>query len=128
MERGEIYWVDFEPRKGSEQGGVRPALVIQNDIGNRFSPTTIVAIITRTNKAYPFMVEIDPSESGLPDRSVINCAQIRTISVDPDDRRILPPRGEEAIRPIGRLSASKLAEVDRALHQSLGLNCPPTAS
>jgi len=124
MQRGEIYWVNFEPRKGSEQGGIRPAVVIQNDIGNRFSPTTIVAIITRTQKPYPFVVEVDPGESGLPERSAINCSQLRTISTDPADHRILPPRGEITVRPIGQLSATKLAEVDRALHHSLGLSCP----
>lgn len=126
MRRGEIYWVDFEPKKGREQGGLRPALVIQNDLGNRFSPTTIVAIITRTvpDPHYPFMVVVEPHESGLPERSVVNCAQLRTISSDPATMRILPPRGENILRPIGRLSVDKMAAVDLALHRSLGLRCP----
>lgn len=126
MQRGEIYWVDFEPRKGREQGGVRPALVIQNDLGNRFSPTTIVAILTRTipDPLYPFIVVVDPHESGLPERSVINCAQLRTVSSDPSTMRILPPRGKTVVTPIGRLSAEKMAAVDIALHRSLGLRCP----
>jgi mRNA interferase MazF len=126
VQRGEIYWVDFEPKKGSEQGGIRPALVIQNDLGNRFSPTTIVAILTSSvpNPLYPFMVLVEPHESGLPERGVVNCAQLRTVSSDPSTRRVLPPRNETVIRPIGRLSAEKMAEVDLALHRSLGLRCP----
>ncbi len=79
--RGEIYWVEFDPVKGSEQGGLRPALVIQTNVGNRFSPTTVVAAITRTipPKPYPFVVIVEPDESGLPDRSVVNCSQVATI-------------------------------------------------
>ena len=75
VKRGEIYWVEFEPVKGSEQGGLRPALVVQNDIGNRFSPTTVVVAITRTipPRSYPFIVVIEPGESGLPARSAVDC-------------------------------------------------------
>lgn len=126
MQRGEIYWVDFEPKKGHEQGGKRPALIIQNDLGNRFSPTTIVAILTRTvpDPLYPFMVIIEPADSGLPDRGVVNCAQLRTICTEPGSLRLLPPRGEVDLRPVGRLGSEKMAEVDLALHRSLGLQCP----
>ena len=126
MRRGEIYWVDFEPRKGHEQGGIRPALIIQNDLGNRYSPTTIVAVLTRTipDQLYPFMVLLEPTDTGLPERGVVNCAQIRTISADEGSRRILPPRGERDVLPIGRLAPRKMAEVDLALHRSLGLRCP----
>lgn len=126
MLRGEIYWVNFEPRKGHEQGGTRPALVIQNDLGNRHSPTTIVAIITRTvpDPLYPFMVLVEPADSGLPEHSVVNCAQLRTICTEQTSRRFLPPRGESEVRPIGHLGAQKMAEVDLALHRSLGLRCP----
>jgi mRNA interferase MazF len=53
VKRGEIYWVEFDPVRGSEQGGLRPALVVQNDIGNRYSPTTVVAAITRTLPSKP---------------------------------------------------------------------------
>src|SRR5687768_5505270 len=69
VKRGEIYWVEFDPVKGSEQGGRRPALIIQNNTGNRYSPTTVVAAITRTlpPQPYPFVVLIEPSESGLPE-------------------------------------------------------------
>ena len=126
MLRGEIYWVDFEPRKGSEQGGIRPALIIQNDVGNRYSPTTIVAVMTRTipNPLYPFLVLVEPEESGLSERGVVNCAQLRTISSNASNQRILPPRGETEVRPIGQLSPEKMTEVDLALHRSLGLRCP----
>ena len=82
VRRGEIYWVEFDPIKGSEQGGLRPALVVQNDIGNLFSPTTVVAAITRTipPRPYPFVVVIEPAESGLPERSVVNCLLFSVIS------------------------------------------------
>ena len=68
VKRGEIYWVEFDPVKGSEQSGVRPALVVQNDIGNRHSPTTVVVAITSRlpPQPYPFVVIIDTEESGLP--------------------------------------------------------------
>ena len=56
IRRGEIYWVEFDPVKGSEQGGLRPALVIQNDTGNRYGPTTVVAAITRTVPAKPCLL------------------------------------------------------------------------
>lgn len=123
VKRGEIYWAEFEPVKGSEQGGLRPALVVQNDIGNQFSPTTVVVAITRTipSKPFPFVVVIEPEESGLPQRSAINCAQMVTIHQSGRDSRLRSPRGETAVRPIGRLSASKLREVDKALRFNLGL-------
>ena len=62
VRRGEIYWVEFNPVKGSEQGGLRPALVVQHDLGNRHSETTVVAAITRkiSSKPYPFVVVIEP--------------------------------------------------------------------
>jgi mRNA interferase MazF len=120
---GEIYWVEFDPVKGSEQGGLRPALVVQNDIGNRNSPTTVVAAITRTIPAqpYPFIAVIEPEESGLPVRSAVNCAQIATIQQAGAESRLRPSRGEDTVRPIGQLSVARLAEVDAALRFSLGL-------
>jgi mRNA interferase MazF len=121
LQRGEIYWVDFEPTKGHEQGGKRLALVIQNDVGNRYSPTTIVAVVTRSipDQLYPFMVLVEPADSGLAERGVVNCAQIRTISTDPAGHRLLLRRGETETGPIGRLGPAKMAEVDLALHRSL---------
>lgn len=123
IKRGELYWVEFDPVNGSEQGGLRPALVIQNDTGNELSPTTIVAAVTRTipQHPYPFVVTVTPDESGLPDISAINCAQLATVQGDGRASRLRAPRGEAVVRPIGRLGTGKLAEVDAALKYSLAL-------
>jgi mRNA interferase MazF len=117
VQRGEIYWVEFSPVKGNEPGGLRPALVVQNDIGNRFGPTTVVVAITRTipPQPYPFIVVVEPHESGLPVRSAINCTQMATIQQTGKDSRFRPARGASSLQPIGRLSESKLTEVDKAL-------------
>jgi len=79
--RGDIFYADLSPVIGSEQGGVRPVLIVQNDIGNRYSPTVIVAAITsQISKAkLPTHVEITAKEYGLPKDSVILLEQIRTI-------------------------------------------------
>ena len=109
--RGEIYYVDWSPARGSEQSGVRPALIIQNDVGNQFSPTTIVAAIsTQQRRPYPFHVPLTSRESGLPRDSVIKCEQIQTI----DQTRL--------DRLAGVLGKEKMQEVDMALHLSLGLS------
>jgi len=109
IKRGEIWWVDFGTPKGSEQGGRRPALVIQNDSGNASSPTTIVAAITsRQKKPYPFHVDVTAAESGLSKAGTILLEQILTVSQDRLSRRA------------GMLSPSKMAEVDKALRVSLG--------
>jgi mRNA interferase MazF len=123
VKRGEIYWVEFDPVKGSEQGGLRPALVVQNDIGNRFSPTTVVVAITRTlpPQPYPFMVVVEPGESGLPVRSAVNCAQIATIQQAGPASRLRPPRGETELRPIGQLAPDKMAAVSEAIRFNLAL-------
>lgn len=123
VRRGEIYWVEFEPVKGSEQGGLRPALVVQNDTGNRLSPTTVVVAITRAlpPKPYPFVVVIDPDESGLPERSAINCAQMATVQQTGPLSRLRPKPGEAEATPIGRLTAARMQEVDNALRYNLGL-------
>ena len=110
IKRGEIYWVDWNPSRGSEQSGLRPALVIQNDIGNRYSPTTIVAALTTaTGKSYPFTVKVTAKESGLPKDSTVNLAVIMTI-----DKTRLSDR-------CGELNATKMAEVDEAIKTSLGI-------
>lgn len=121
--RGEIYWVEFDRVKGSEQGGLRPALVVQNDIGNRASPTTVVVGITRTipPQPYPFVVIVEPDQSGLQVRSAVNCSQIATIQQSGPASRLRPPRGEAAVKPVGRLSSAKLAEVEAALKFNLGI-------
>ncbi|MFO7681979.1 MAG: type II toxin-antitoxin system PemK/MazF family toxin [Chloroflexota bacterium] len=123
VKRGEIYWVEFDPVKGSEQGGLRPALIVQNDIGNRYSPTTVIVAITSAipPKPYPFMVLISPAESGLPTDSAVNCSQIATIHQSGTESRLRPARGENQLRPIGQLSAGKMEEVARALQFNLAL-------
>ena len=123
VRRGEIYWVEFSPVKGSEQGGLRPALVVQNDIGNRHSPTTVVVAITRTipPQPYPFVVVIEPSESGLPTRSAINCTQMATVQQSGAASRLRPAQGDSTVRPIGRLSQDKMREVSAALAYNLAL-------
>lgn len=110
IRRGEIYWIDWSPGRGSEQGGLRPALVIQNDIGNRFSPTTIVAALTTAiEKPYPFLARVTAAESGLPKDDTINLAVILTV----DKARLS--------RKCGKLSESRMAEVNEAIRASLGL-------
>ena len=123
IKRGEIYWVEFSPVKGSEQGGLRPALVVQNDIGNRFSPTTVVVAITRTipPQPYPFIVVIEPNESGLPARSAVNCAQIATIQQTGSASRLRPPRGTTILQPIGQLGPDKMRAVNAALAFNLDI-------
>ena len=81
VKRGEVYYADFDPTVGSEQGGVRPVLIIQNDLGNKYSPTVIAAAITsQMNKnKLPTHIEIDSEEFGLKSDSVILTEQIRTI-------------------------------------------------
>lgn len=78
--KGEIYLIDWSPARGSEQEGFRPALVVQNDVGNKYSPTTIVAAIsTNVTKKYPFHVHLMPEESGLKEPSVVKLEHIMTI-------------------------------------------------
>ena len=110
IKRGEIYWVSWNPARGSEQRGHRPALIIQNDMGNRASPNTIVAAVTAAlDKYYPFMVPILLKDSGLPQDSVINLSQIVTV----DKARL----GDKC----GELSKDKMVQVDKAIKVSLGL-------
>lgn len=111
VKRGDIYYADLSPVIGSEQGGVRPVLVIQNDIGNRYSPTIIIAAITsQINKAkLPTHIEVVASDYGLPKDSVILLEQIRTI----DKRRL-----EEKI---GHIDEEMMDKVNDGLMISLGL-------
>lgn len=110
IKRGEIYYADLSPVVGSEQGGVRPVLVIQNDIGNKYSPTVIVCAITsRLSKAkLPTHIELNSCEYNLPKDSVCLLEQIRTI----DKLRL-----KERLSYIG---AKKMKEVERAMLISLG--------
>ena len=111
VKRGDVYFADLSPVVGSEQGGVRPVLVIQNDIGNRFSPTVIIAAITaQIQKAkLPTHVEIDAQKYGFERDSVILLEQIRTI-----DKQRLTDK-------ITQLDDEMMRKVDNALQISLGL-------
>ncbi|WP_059171508.1 type II toxin-antitoxin system endoribonuclease NdoA [Bacillus sp. FJAT-27445] len=111
VKRGDVYFADLSPVVGSEQGGVRPVLVIQNDIGNRFSPTVIIAAITaQIQKAkLPTHVEINAKRYGFERDSVILLEQIRTI-----DKQRLTDK-------ITHLDDEMMEKVDEALQISLGL-------
>ncbi len=112
VKRGDIFYADLSPVIGSEQGGTRPVLIVQNDVGNKFSPTVIIAAITsQINKAkMPTHIEISANDFGLAKDSVILLEQIRTI-----DKRRLKEK-------IGRLSDELLLSVDEALGISFGIS------
>ena len=111
VKRGEIYYADLSPVVGSEQGGMRPVLIVQNDTGNKHSPTVIAAAITsQTGKArLPTHIELDAQSVGLTRDSVILLEQIRTI-----DKSRLRER-------MGRLDESTMTKVDSAIAVSFGL-------
>jgi mRNA interferase MazF len=108
--RGDVFWTRFDPVEGSELAGLRPGLVIQNDTGNRYSATTIVAGITTrfARKDYPMIVRLP--EGTLPKVSAVNCAQIRTVD-----------KGRLQGGPIAHLDAATTESVDGAIRASLGL-------
>ena len=110
VKRGDIFYADLSPVVGSEQGGVRPVLVVQNDIGNKYSPTVIIAAITsQMNKVkLPTHVEVS-AEFGLPKNSVVLLEQIRTI----DKKRL---RGK-----VGFTDEFFMKKVDEALLKSVGV-------
>ena len=111
IRRGDIYYADLSPVVGSEQGGVRPVLIVQNDVGNRFSPTVIAAAITsQTEKSHlPTHIYVQSVECGLHKDSVVLLEQIRTL----DKRRL-----KECM---GRLEDSTMNKVDQAISISCGL-------
>ena len=111
VKRGDIYYADLSPVVGSEQGGVRPVLIIQNDVGNKYSPTVIAAAITsQINKAkMPTHIELSAREYGLNKDSVILLEQIRTI----DKKRLR--------EKTGRLDDALMERVNDALSISFGL-------
>ena len=111
IKRGDMFYADLSPVVGSEQGGVRPVLVVQNDVGNRYSPTIIVAAVTsQTGKAkLPTHVALEASSGGLSKDSVVLLEQLRTI-----DKQRLKER-------IGTLSENQIPDVDEALSVSLGI-------
>lgn len=111
VKRGDIFYADLSPVVGSEQGGIRPVLVVQNDVGNKYSPTVIAAAITsKINKAkLPTHIEIDALDYGLSKDSVILLEQVRTI----DKQRLR--------EKIGRLDEIQMLKVNNALSISFGL-------
>ena len=111
IKRGDIFYADLSPVVGSEQGGIRPVLIIQNDVGNRHSPTVICAAITsKMNKAkLPTHIEVDACKYQLVKNSVILLEQIRTI----DKRRLR--------EHMGRLDDKYMAQVNDAIAVSFGL-------
>ncbi len=111
VHRGEIYYADLSPVVGSEQGGVRPVLIVQNDVGNRHSPTVIAAAITsqRDKSKLPTHIEVDSGSCGLAKDSVVLLEQIRTI-----DKRRLKER-------MGELDSASMNKINSALQISFGL-------
>jgi len=110
VKRGEMYYADLSPVIGSEQGGIRPVLVVQNDIGNKYSPTVIAAAITskQTKAKLPTHIQLNGGEYGLPLDSVVLLEQIRTL----DKRRLR--------EKIGELSLDEMQKVNDGLLISLG--------
>jgi mRNA interferase MazF len=110
--RGEIYLVEFDPARGHEIKKTRPALVIQNDIGNRYSPVTIVAAITSKLSPVPYPVEVTVSPTkanGLTAQSAIQLGQIRSVDKD------------RLVKHLGTLEPGAMRQVDEAIKISLGL-------
>ena len=112
VKRGDIYYADLSPVVGSEQGGVRPVLIVQNDVGNKYSPTVIAAAITSQHQKakLPTHIEINGSKSGLAKDSVVFLEQIRTI----DKKRLREKMGE--------VEFNSMNQVDEALSISFGIN------
>lgn len=111
VHRGDIYYADLSPVVGSEQGGVRPVLIVQNDVGNKFSPTVIAAAITsQHDKAnLPTHIEVNAENTGLLKDSVVLLEQVRTI-----DKHRLKEK-------MGRLDKTSMQQVNQALSISFGL-------
>ena len=111
VKRGEIYYADLSPVVGSEQGGVRPVLIVQNDIGNKHSPTVIAAAITsqKEKNKLPTHIELNASSCGLAKDSVVLLEQVRTL-----DKRRLKER-------MGELDSDAMNQVNNALSVSFGL-------
>lgn len=111
IKRGEIYYADLSPVVGSEQGGIRPVLIIQNDIGNRYSPTVIAAAITsqRDKTDLPTHIKVNATGSGLAKDSIVLLEQVRTI-----DKKRLKEK-------MGTLDMISMDQVNKALSVSFGL-------
>lgn len=111
IKRGDIYFADLSPVVGSEQGGMRPVLIVQNDVGNKYSPTVIAAAITsQTDKTrLPTHISVNADECGLSKDSIVLLEQIRTL----DKRRLR--------EKMGNLDDGDMQRIDRALTVSFGL-------
>jgi len=108
--RGEVWLVNCNSARGSERAGRRPALVIQNDIGNEMAPTTVVAAISSSVKVFPMNVKIDPPEGGLDLPSIIKTSQLLTVAKERLEKRL------------GRISTKTMEDVNRAIKLSLNLS------
>ena len=115
IRRGDIFYADLSPVVGSEQGGIRPVLIVQNDIGNKFSPTVIAAAITsqRFKTNLPTHIKVDADGCGLAKDSIVLLEQVRTL-----DKKRLKER-------MGNLGDDDMDRVDRALSVSLGITAIP---
>lgn len=111
IKRGEIYYADLSPVVGSEQGGIRPVLIVQNDVGNKYSPTVIAAAITsqQEKSKLPTHIEVPGKDCGLSKNSVVLLEQIRTI-----DKKRLKEK-------MGVLNEEEMGKIDTALSVSFGL-------
>ena len=111
VRRGDIYYADLSPVVGSEQGGIRPVLIVQNDVGNKFSPTVIAAAITsqRFKTSLPTHIQVDAQGCGLSKDSIVLLEQVRTI-----DKRRLKEK-------MGNLDEYDMNRVNQALSVSLGI-------
>ena len=116
IKRGEIYYADLSPVVGSEQGGIRPVLIVQNDVGNKFSPTVIAAAITsrQYKTSLPTHIKVNAHGCGLSKDSIVLLEQVRTL-----DKTRLKER-------MGNLDKSDMYKIDKALSVSFGLNGPLT--
>lgn len=110
IRRGEVWWVDLDPVVGSEIGKRRPAVVVQNDLANRTSPTvTVVPLTSAAEAVYPFQVRLNAGDAGLARAGKAQCEQIRTIS------------RQRLVERIGTLGEDRLAEIRTALDRHLWL-------
>lgn len=113
IRRGDILLANLEPSRGSEQGKIRPCIVVQNDVANNFSPTTIIVPLTSafSDKDYPTEARISKEEGSLKEDSVALCNQIRTISIE-----------DRVLKKLGSLKPETMRKVDEAVKTSLGLD------
>lgn len=112
VKRGDIYYADLSPVVGSEQGGVRPVLIVQNDVGNKYSPTVIAAAITshQDKNRLPTHINVNGASCGLAKDSVVLLEQVRTL-----DKQRLKEK-------MGNLSNDDMGKINKALYVSFGLS------